>query len=129
MSWFDAEGLAEARADASRELSTPCGMYRAVRTRTATAKVTETWPDEPTATYSCRVRPTKGFSKYIQAVAGNAKQPMADYEIVLPWDADVTPFDRLKVNGIVYRILGTNSDQSDRTLLISAVTSKGDTLT
>lgn len=61
--------------------------------------------------FPCRVRLPRQARN--EEFAGKKTQPLYDAEIILPANAEVTQYDRLKVNGIEYLITGSDPGRTD----------------
>lgn len=61
--------------------------------------------------FPCRVRLPRQARN--EEFAGKKTQPLYDAEIILPADAEVTQYERLKVNGIEYHITGSDPGRTD----------------
>ena len=62
-------------------------------------------------TFPCRVRLPRQARN--EEFAGKKTQPLYDAEIILPADAEVTQYDRLRVNNIDYLITGSDPGRTD----------------
>ena len=62
-------------------------------------------------TFPCRVRLPRQARN--EEFAGKKTQPLYDAEIILPADAQVTQYDRLRVNGIDYLSTGSDPGRTD----------------
>jgi hypothetical protein len=64
--------------------------------------------------YHCKLQQSGDVDAEEKTNQGGRNVAETRYVIVLPWDAPVTSRDRLRVNGIVYSITGTNGNVSGR---------------
>lgn len=62
-------------------------------------------------TFPCRVRLPRQARN--EEFAGKKTQPLYDAEIILPADAEVTQYDRLRVNNIDYHVTGSDPGRTD----------------
>lgn len=62
-------------------------------------------------TFPCRVRLPRQARN--EEFAGKKTQPLYDAEIILPANAEVTQYDRLRVNNIDYLITGSDPGRTD----------------
>lgn len=121
--WMEPQELAEARRDACRLLDSRSEVLRAAREYTPTGAVKETYVHH--GVYPCRVRLPRGRSQNgRETQTAGVEQEVLDWEVLLPWDADVSAKDRLRIANETYHVITTDAARTQRLYLVALVSRK-----
>ena len=118
----DAE-LADFRALQRLAMPGSAIIHRATLASDGMGGQTETWP--AIGTVAARLYPTQGYSGN-ERMMGAQDMSITDWWLTLPFDADITAADVVKVDGRVFRVQEVNNDEMWRTALRCKVTARNE---